>query len=415
MNSVLNMMRNPAVLLLSICIFFIGLGYSLTLPFMPLFGVERVGMTPLSLGTFLAVGSLCGIICSTLIGRLSDRKPIRKWIVIASAVSASLGYVFYAFNENYVVLLIVVSTLIAISYAAFPQLFALAREITEKEASVDIPVVMSVLRALVSLAWIVGPVIASFVIQRFDYQGLFLTVSVMYLLVGLFVLFLPAQHQVTKQPDDALTQTPAPAAKINFKSALLSPHVVFALLAFMAFEIANSMGGIATPLYVTQDLSGGKLDVGIIAGVNAALQVPIMVTLGLLAKRFGSSVLMNFAGLFGAAYYLFLMLTKSTIHIMAIQIFSAIFIAIVLGIGMTFFQDLLPKMIGTATTLYNNANILGSMGGGLLAGVIGEYYEIKTVILASALLCFVGFVLLKISTARNASRLRIGKGGSYEG
>lgn len=413
MKSVLNMMRNPAVLLLSVCIFFIGLGYSLTLPFMPLFGVERVGMTPLSLGTFLAVGSLCGIICSTLIGRLSDKKPIRKWIVIGSAASASLGYVFYAFNENYVVLIIVVSTLIAVSYAAFPQLFSLAREITEREASVDIPVVMSVMRALVSLAWIVGPVIASFVIQKFDYQGLFLTVAAMYLLVGLFVLFLPAETQDMRPTNTSIEQTSA--TKINFKNVLLSPHVIFALLAFMAFEIANSMGGIATPLYVTQDLSGGKLDVGIIAGINAALQVPIMITLGLMAKRFGSSLLMNFAGLFGAAYYLFLMLTQSTIHIMAIQILSAIFIAIVLGIGMTFFQDLIPKMVGTATTLYNNANILGSMGGGLLAGVIGEYYPIKTVILASAILCFMGFALLKISTASNASRLRMKKGDSYEG
>ncbi|MNJ68164.1 Sugar efflux transporter C [compost metagenome] len=106
------------------------------------------------------------------------------------------------------------------------------------------------------------------------------------------------------------------------------------------------------------------------------------------------------------------MLTESTIHIVAIQIFSALFIAIVLGIGMTFFQDLVPKMIGTATTLYNNANILGSMGGGLLAGVIGEYYEIKTVILAAAILCLLGFVLLKISTT---TKLRIEKGVAYEG
>ncbi|AZK47454.1 sugar efflux transporter [Paenibacillus lentus] len=413
MKSVLNMMRNPAVLLLSVCIFFIGMGYSLTLPFMPLFGVEKVGMTPLSLGTFLAVGSLCGIICSTIIGRLSDKKPVRKWIVIGSSASASLGYVFYAFNENYVVLFIVVSTLIAVSYAAFPQLFSLAREITEREASVDIPVVMSVMRALVSLAWIVGPVIASFVIQKFDYQGLFLTVAAMYLLVGLFVLFLPAETQNVRPTNTSTEQTTA--TKINFKNVLLSPHVIFALLAFMAFEIANSMGGIVTPLYITQDLSGEKLDVGIIAGINAALQVPIMITLGLMAKRFGSSLLMNFAGLFGAAYYLFLMLTQSTIHIMAVQILSAIFIAIVLGIGMTFFQDLIPKMVGTATTLYNNANIIGSMGGGLLAGLIGEYYPIKTVILASAILCFMGFALLKISTVSNASRLRIKKGDSYEG
>ncbi|MEX1028452.1 MAG: sugar efflux transporter [Paenibacillaceae bacterium] len=404
------MMRNPSILLLSICIFLIGLGYSLTLPFLPLFGVEKVGMSPLSLGIFLAVGSLSGIISSTLIGKLSDRKPVRKWIVVCSTGSASCGYIFYAFNENYIVLLIISVTFISISFAAFPQLFAIAREFTEKEASADIPIVMSVLRAQVSLAWIVGPVLASFLIHNFDYQGLFLVVSAMYLLVAVFVMFFQVQERKELAP--TLEQSLNTITK--FKSVLMAPQVIFSLMAFIAFEIANTMGGIITPLYVTQNLDGREFDIGIIAGTNAALQVPIMVALGLMAKRYGSTNLMNYAGLFGVAYFALLMLTKSTLHIIALQIFSAIFIAIVLGIGMTFFQDLLYKQIGTATTLYNNANILGSMGGGLLAGFVGQYYGYKEVMLASVLLSLLGFALLNLSTAKNKTRLRVAEGEQYE-
>ncbi|WP_405153962.1 sugar efflux transporter [Paenibacillus sp. FSL K6-0108] len=410
MKSILVVMRSPSLLLISLCIFFIGLGYALTMPFMPLFGVERVGMSPLSLGIFLAIGSLSGIIVSTLLSRLSDRMPVRKWIIIGSSVSASVGYVCYANTDSYVVLMLVSCTFIALSFSAFPQLFALAREVVEREASEDVTIIMAILRALVSLAWILGPVMASFTIYRFSYTGLFLVVSFMYMLVAIFVLVIRV-HEIREPSNEA---EPLTDSRRSFKHLLMAPQVVFSLLAFMAFELANTMGAIVTPLYVTQELDGGKLDVGLISGVNAALQVPSMIVLGILAKRFGSIPVMQSAGLFGIAYFILFWFTNSEWQIIAIQIFSAIFIAIVLGVGMTFFQDLVPKMTGTATTLYNNANIIGSMAGGLLAGAVGNYLGFKAVIASSAVLAFLGFALLIASNA-NKKTFRHMEGDTYEG
>ncbi|WP_340387604.1 sugar efflux transporter [Paenibacillus sp. FSL E2-0151] len=409
MKSLLVVLRSPALLLLSVCIFFIGLGYGLTLPFMPLFGVERAGMSPLSLGIFMACGSLSGIIISTLFSRLSDKKPVRKWIIVGSCVSASVGYVFYANTDSYIVLMLVSCTFMALSFSAFPQLFALAREVVEREASEDVTVVMAVLRALVSLAWILGPVMASFIIYQFSYTGLFLVVSLMYMLVAVFVLMIRVHE--SREPGGG-TELSSDSVR-SFKRLLMAPQIVFSLLAFMAFELANTMGGIVTPLYVTQELQGGKLDVGMISGVNAALQVPTMIILGILAKRFGSITVMKCAGLFGVAYFSLFWFTQSGWQIIAIQIFSAIFIAIVLGVGMTFFQDLVPKMTGTATTLYNNANIIGSMGGGLLAGAVGNYFGFKIVIACSAALAFLGFVLLLVPNANKEVVRHVG-GDTYE-
>lgn len=98
------------------------------------------------------------------------------------------------------------------------------------------------------------------------------------------------------------------------------------------------MGAVVTPLYVTQELQGSKLDVGMISGVNAALQVPSMIILGLIAKRWGSIAVMKYAGMFGVVYFSLFWFTQSGWQIIAIQLFSAVFIAIVLGIGMTFFK-----------------------------------------------------------------------------
>ncbi|MBU5354505.1 sugar efflux transporter [Paenibacillus barcinonensis] len=357
----------------------------------------------------MACGSLSGIIVSTLFSRLSDKKPIRRRIIVGSCISASAGYIFYANTDSYLVLMLVSCTFMALSFSAFPQLFAFAREVVEREASEDVTVVMAVLRALVSLAWIVGPVMASFIIYRFSYTGLFLFVSFMYMLVAVFVWRIQAQE--SRETDTGMESSSDKTR--SFLRLLTMPQIVFSLFAFMAFELANTMGAVVTPLYVTQELQGSKLDVGMISGVNAALQVPSMIILGLIAKRWGSIAVMKYAGMFGVVYFSLFWFTQSGWQIIAIQLFSAVFIAIVLGIGMTFFQDLVPKMTGTATTLYNNANIIGSMGGGLLAGAVGDYFGFKTVIACSAALAFLGFALLLIPKANKISISHSG-GDTYE-
>lgn len=70
-------------------------------------------------------------------------------------------------------------------------------------------------------------------------------------------------------------------------------------------------------------------------------------------------------------------------------------------------------MTGTATTLYNNANIIGSMGGGLLAGAVGNYFGFKIVIACSAALAFLGFVLLLVPNANKKVVRHVG-GDTYE-
>lgn len=54
---------------------------------------------------------------------------------------------------------------------------------------------------------------------------------------------------------------------------------------------------------------------------------------------------------------------------MLLQIFNAIFIGIVAGIGMLYFQDLMPGRAGAATTLFTNSISTGVILAGVLQGV----------------------------------------------
>lgn len=74
-----------------------------------------------------------------------------------------------------------------------------------------------------------------------------------------------------------------------------------------------------------------------------------------------------------------------------LQLFNAIFIGIIAGIGMLYFQDLMPGRPGAATTLFTNSISTGVILAGVLQGALvenlGHYavYWFATVLAVAAL------------------------------
>ncbi|STP79573.1 broad specificity sugar efflux system [Escherichia coli] len=70
----------------------------------------------------------------------------------------------------------------------------------------------------------------------------------------------------------------------------------------------------------------------------------------------------------GVLFYTGLIFFNSRMALMTLQLFNAVFIGIVAGIGMLWFQDLMPGRAGAATTLFTNSISTGV----ILAGVFRE-------------------------------------------
>jgi SET family sugar efflux transporter-like MFS transporter len=66
-------------------------------------------------------------------------------------------------------------------------------------------------------------------------------------------------------------------------------------------------------------------------------------------------LLMLLAVLAGVGFYAGLVTLSSQSALIALQLLNAIFIGIVAGIGMSYFQDLMPGRAGVATTLFANS------------------------------------------------------------
>ena len=78
---------------------------------------------------------------------------------------------------------------------------------------------------------------------------------------------------------------------------------------------------------------------------------------------------------------------------MLLQIFNAIFIGIVAGIGMLYFQDLMPGRAGAATTLFTNSISTGVILAGVLQGVLTETWGHNSVYVVAMGLAILALII----------------------
>ena len=121
------------------------------------------------------------------------------------------------------------------------------------------------------------------------------------------------------------------------------------LLLFVACTLmwtANSMYLINMPLYVVHELRLPERLAGILMGAAAGLEIPIMLLAGLAAKHCGKRRLMRGAVVAGVLFYCGLLFITGSWQLIALQLLNAAFIGVLAGIGMLYFQDLMPGRAG---------------------------------------------------------------------
>lgn len=74
-----------------------------------------------------------------------------------------------------------------------------------------------------------------------------------------------------------------------------------------------------------------------------------------------------------------MLLAHSPVVLLGLQLLNAIYIGILGGIGMLYFQDLMPYQAGSATTLYTNTIRVGWIIAGSLAGIAAEIWNYHAV------------------------------------
>ncbi|EFH6289449.1 sugar efflux transporter SetB [Escherichia coli] len=366
--------------------FLTGIAGALQTPTLSIFLTDEVHARPAMVGFFFTGSAVIGILVSQFLAGRSDKRGDRKSLIVFCCLLGVLACTLFAWNRNYFVLLFVGVFLSSFGSTANPQMFALAREHADKTGR-EAVMFSSFLRAQVSLAWVIGPPLAYALAMGFSFTVMYLSAAVAFIVCGVMVwLFLPSM-----QKELPLATGTVEAPRRNRRDTLL----LFVICILMWGS--NSLYIINMPLFIINELHLPEKLAGVMMGTAAGLEIPTMLIAGYFAKRLGKRFLMRVAAVGGVCFYAGMLMAHSPAILLGLQLLNAIFIGILGGIGMLYFQDLMPGQAGSATTLYTNTSRVGWIIAGSVAGIVAEIWNYHAVFwFAMVMIIATLFCLLRI-------------------
>lgn len=366
--------------------FLTGIAGALQTPTLSIFLTDEVHARPAMVGFFFTGSAVIGIMVSQFLAGRSDKRGDRKSLIVFCCLLGVLACTLFAWNRNYFVLLFVGVFLSSFGSTANPQMFALAREHADKTGR-EAVMFSSFLRAQVSLAWVIGPPLAYALAMGFSFTVMYLSAAVAFIVCGVMVwLFLPSM-----QKELPLATGTVEAPRRNRRDTLL----LFVICTLMWGS--NSLYIINMPLFIINELHLPEKLAGVMMGTAAGLEIPTMLIAGYFAKRLGKRFLMRVAAVGGVCFYAGMLMAHSPAILLGLQLLNAIFIGILGGIGMLYFQDLMPGQAGSATTLYTNTSRVGWIIAGSVAGIVAEIWNYHAVFwFAMVMIIATLFCLLRI-------------------
>nr|WP_303831298.1 sugar efflux transporter [Snodgrassella alvi] len=362
--------------------FIIGIAGALQAPTLSRYLAEDVKVNPYQVGLFYSINAVAGIVISFLLAQYSDNKGVRRNIILFCCLMGIGNCITFAFSRQYFILVTVGIFFSAFTSAAMPQIFASAREYTDKTGR-NVVVFNGILRAQLSLAWVIGPPLSFALAVNYGFTIMYLSAAAMFF-VAMLIVFLC--FPVIKRPA-SVTKKQEPKEKI-----FNNPNVILLFIASISMGTANMMYLIDMPLYIDNILPGSPSLPGHLMGIAAAIEIPAMLIASMLVPRFGNKNLICFAVICGIIFYIGMVSTQNEWMLIGLQFFNGLFIGIIASIGLIYFQDLLPKRTGVASTLFNNCISSSIILAGMLQGVISANFghqSIYTISLAMVILSFI--------------------------
>src|SRR5699024_1550812 len=368
----------------------LGMAVAITTPFLVIFMTEVHGMSTTSYGIFMAAAAVGSFFVNTIIGRYSDRlKFDRKYLIIAALFMQIMAFVSFLIIPNTWILIISYIIFFSLGAPALPQRYALVRQSINQYRSSRAVMANTILRSMFSFGFLFGPLVGSLLLARYDFTGLLFGAVIMFTVVFIASFLIKNSYPPAVDKTIEITNYEEPKSPNLMKSLTL----FIPFIAFVFLHVGQWMYLLNMPLFVTGYLGEADSAVGILASLCAGLEVPLMIFMGYIASRVSSKTLLIVAGFIGGFYFLSIGIFESYTMMLIGQLPLALFLAILLGLGISYFQDLLPQFPGYASTLFANAMIVGQLLGNLLGGIANDTFGVENSFYISAAFLFTGFIL----------------------
>ncbi|WP_350004228.1 MFS transporter [Pseudarthrobacter sp. WHRI 8279] len=364
-----------------------GLQFAFLTPALALLLVDLYDATPADVGWVLAVYNAGGFVAALLIPAWADRKnDYLRPMLLCGALSLALPGVLTVATT----LPAAVAALIGIGGPAGVGMSLLFAHLKHSGAG---PADVVNTRAIVSFAWVAGPPLAVFIVGAFGSRAILLALAAIALLNLLATGATAFRHKGT-HPKRGI-----PADR-TAEEGPVPPKMVVAgvVTGFVVLQATDSAAVTIMALFVSERMGEGLIWAGIALGASAALEIPALLIIARLNRKYSGKALIASGCLAGFAYYAGMTLVADPITLIGLQLLHAWFFGVVAGVGLTLFQQIIPRP-GLASGLFTNTRRLGAIASGPIIA-IGSMTALgyQGVFAACAILTAAALIIIELSS-----------------
>lgn len=380
--------------LFGMSLFFIGTAVSSSYPYITLFLVQNLHINASLAGLFFLT-ALVGPIVAIAVGRFSDRLPSRLPLIRFSAVWLAIGWSAMAMVTQFWLAIGIAILFFCFNGALSALIFASIRDVMSMEGEMYESTVNSTIRTAYSLGWVIGPAVGSWLVAVLGIRFAFFSTSLLYLISLLPFLGLYIRNANTSE----LGAKHKRAAK-NKVAWIDGRLLCFALLGMVVLS-GDTIKSSYLPLYLVENLKQSPVVFGYLLSVSAIVELIIIPSAGMLADKVGTGIVILAGMAIGVVDYAVLANSTHLWQLYIVQILHVGVLAALLGLGITYAQQLNREQPGLASSMVLAGQSLASP----LGGIIGSYgvlmIGLPKVFFIPAIVCLLSSVLFLAVYRRN--------------
>lgn len=353
-------------------------------PLMSYFLVDELQVAPMFIGVYMVAVTISGLVVSQFFGGLADKGTSSRRLFMLANLGIIFALLIYINTHWFALVLMAGVSLMAIGNASTPQMLTLSRQWASHHP-INIDQFNARIRAGISVAWMIGPPLAFTILATVGFTGVF-GIAIGIAVIGIIFVW----RMIPEQPVVKSKAKHEPAAKASLSFWCITMAVVFA-------SLGNNMYTSSLPLYTIRELELPSYTPGVLMGIVASMEIPVMLLSSRVSARVGKHNLMTFAFCCGVLFYTGIFFAETFWQLLALQVFNALFYGLFAGVGLSLMQELIPKRIGFTSAVYSNAFKIGVMIGASCTGLVAQFFSFQYAMIGAALasvlaiLCMFGF------------------------
>lgn len=373
MFSTLSTIRNNAGLrACALAIFFFGFSGAATAPYKSVVAIRELGLSDAGFSALTLAAAVINVTAAIYLGILADRDTGYRKLLMSLAFIGVAGYMaIFLFPSAWI---FVISLLLPISvyHGLNSLLFGAGRVFSSDLPKGDQAAVSSVLRGLISLAWILVPGLVGFALSGAESLLPAFAIAGGSALVCMVVINVMMPRGGSGDP----SQRP-PRVSLGAAFRLLTRLPVAArVLGAAVITAMIHVNAAVMPLIVTGQAGGEPGDVGVIVGLVAALEVAFILVWARIVRSISIVAALAIGTGLYMIYLVWLAFALSPASVIAASVVGGVGAAALITLPLGYLQELIAERPGLSASLISvNIFLAGAIAAALFAigTAIGDY------------------------------------------